>query len=53
MHCVVDWGCSYGRALGFDCNFFVEYFALDLIMNDSNDCVGVMALDMEDGSVHR
>jgi len=43
----------YGRALGFDCNFFVEYFALDLIMNDSGDCVGVMALDMEDGTLHR
>merc|ERR1740130_249348 len=33
--------------------FFIEYFALDLIMNDSNACVGVMALDMEDGSIHR
>jgi succinate dehydrogenase (ubiquinone) flavoprotein subunit len=43
----------YGRSLGFDCNFFIEYFALDLIMNDSNACVGVMALDMEDGSIHR
>merc|ERR1712072_122402 len=43
----------YGRALGFDCNFFVEYFALDLIMNDSGDCVGVMAICMEDGSIHR
>merc|ERR1711998_30087 len=43
----------YGRALGFDCNFFVEYFALDLIMNESGDCVGVMALDMEDGTLHR
>merc|ERR1711959_744656 len=43
----------YGRALGFDCNFFVEFFALDLIMNDAGDCVGVMALDMEDGSLHR
>merc|ERR1719324_352962 len=37
----------YGRALGFDCNFFVEYFATDLIMNDANErCVGIMALCM-------
>merc|ERR1719502_844828 len=43
----------YGRALGFDCNFFVEYFALDLIMNDSGECVGVMAICMEDGTIHR
>ena len=33
--------------------FFVEYFALDLIMDAEGDCVGVMALCMEDGSLHR
>merc|ERR1719453_2363313 len=43
----------YGRSLGFGCNFFVEYFALDLIMNESGECVGVMALCMEDGTWHR
>jgi len=43
----------YGRSLGFGCNFFVEYFATDLIMNDSNECVGVMAICMEDGTIHR
>merc|ERR1711988_1816639 len=43
----------YGRSLGFGCNFFVEYFAVDLIMNDSGECVGVMAICMEDGSLHR
>merc|ERR1712178_80915 len=43
----------YGRSLGFGCNFFVEYFATDLIMNDSGECVGVMAICMEDGSIHR
>merc|ERR1712178_1544 len=43
----------YGRSLGFGCNFFVEYFATDLIMNDSGECVGVMAINMEDGSLHR
>ncbi len=42
----------FGRALGYDCIFFVEYFALDLIM-DGDSCVGVMAINMADGSLHR
>lgn len=42
----------YGQSLKYDCKFFVEYFALDLIM-DKGECVGVMAIDMEDGSLHR
>merc|ERR1719487_1772246 len=43
----------YGRSLGFGCSFFVEYFATDLIMNDAGECVGVMAICMEDGTFHR
>lgn len=43
----------YGQACRHDTKFFVEYFALDLIMNAQNECVGVMALNMEDGSLHR
>ena len=43
----------YGRSLAFDTTYFVEYFALDLIMDDDGACVGVMALNMEDGSLHR
>jgi len=31
----------------------VEYFALDLIMDDQGVCRGVMALCMEDGTIHR
>jgi len=42
----------FGRALGYDCIFFVEYFAMDLIMNGP-DCVGVMAYNMADGTIHR
>lgn len=42
----------FGRALGYDCIFFVEYFALDLIM-DGETCVGVMAMNMADGTIHR
>lgn len=43
----------YGRSLAFDTTYFIEYFAMDLIMNDEGACVGVMALNMEDGTIHR
>ena len=42
----------FGRALGYDCIFFVEYFALDLIM-DGKECRGIMAYNMADGTIHR
>jgi succinate dehydrogenase (ubiquinone) flavoprotein subunit len=43
----------YGMALKYDCLFFVEYFLLDLIMSDDGQCLGAMALCMEDGTLHR
>jgi succinate dehydrogenase (ubiquinone) flavoprotein subunit len=42
----------YGQSLSYDCNYFVEYFALDLLM-ENGECVGVIALNLEDGSIHR
>lgn len=42
----------FGRALGYDCIFFVEYFAMDLIM-DGDECRGIMAYNMADGTIHR
>merc|ERR1711933_359207 len=42
----------YGQSMKHDTKFFVEYFALDLIMEDG-ECKGVMALCMEDGTLHR
>jgi len=42
----------YGKSLAYDTSYFIEYFALDLIMQDGA-CVGVIALSMEDGSIHR
>lgn len=42
----------FGRALGYSCQFFVEYFALDLIMVDG-ECRGVMCMNMSDGTMHR
>jgi succinate dehydrogenase (ubiquinone) flavoprotein subunit len=43
----------YGRSLAFDTTYFIEYFAMDLLMTDDGQCVGAMALNMEDGTVHR
>jgi succinate dehydrogenase / fumarate reductase flavoprotein subunit len=42
----------YGQCVKHDVNFFIEYFALDLIMNDGV-CVGVMAWNLDDGTIHR
>jgi succinate dehydrogenase / fumarate reductase flavoprotein subunit len=43
----------YQQSLKHEVEFFVEYFALDLIMNEEGACVGVMAWCLEDGSIHR
>ncbi len=42
----------YQQSLKYDADFYVEYFALDLIM-ENGACRGVIALCMEDGSIHR
>jgi succinate dehydrogenase / fumarate reductase flavoprotein subunit len=42
----------YQQSLKHDADFFIEYFALDLIMEDG-ECRGVIALCMEDGTIHR
>ena len=42
----------YGQSFQYGVNFFNEYFVLDLIMVDG-ECRGVMAMSMEDGSLHR
>ncbi len=43
----------YQQSLKYDADFFIEYFALDLIMDEQGNCRGVIALCMEDGSIHR
>ncbi len=43
----------YGRSLAFDTSYFIEYFAMDLIMSEKGECIGVIAMNMEDGSIHR
>lgn len=42
----------YGQSLKHGVQFFIEYFALDLMMEDGK-CVGITALNMEDGTCHR
>jgi succinate dehydrogenase (ubiquinone) flavoprotein subunit len=42
----------YGQSLRYDCNYFIEYMALDLLMEDG-ECRGVIALCLEDGTIHR
>jgi len=43
----------YQQCLKHNVEFFVEYFALDLIMDDEGACRGVMAWNLEDGAMHR
>ncbi|KAG9511405.1 Succinate dehydrogenase [ubiquinone] flavoprotein subunit, mitochondrial, partial [Fragariocoptes setiger] len=42
----------YGQSLRYNCEYFVEFFALDLIIENGR-CVGVTALCLEDGTIHR
>lgn len=42
----------YGQSLRYDTTYFIEYFALDLIM-ENGECRGIIALNMEDGTLHR
>ncbi|VWX52224.1 succinate dehydrogenase flavoprotein subunit [Novosphingobium sp. 9U] len=42
----------YQQSLKYAADFFIEYFAIDLIM-DNGKCVGVIALCMDDGTIHR
>jgi succinate dehydrogenase / fumarate reductase flavoprotein subunit len=43
----------YGQALRRSAEFFIEYFAIDLIVDDEGRCRGVVALCLDDGSIHR
>ncbi len=43
----------YQQCLKHDAEFFVEYFAIDLIMDADGSCRGVVAINMDDGTIHR
>ncbi|MEO0693889.1 MAG: succinate dehydrogenase flavoprotein subunit, partial [Pseudomonadota bacterium] len=42
----------YGQSLKNDAEFFIEYFAIDLIMSDDGQCTGVVAWKLDDGTIH-
>ena len=43
----------YQQSLKNKAEFFIEYFALDLIMDQKNGCQGVVSLVLEDGTLHK
>ena len=43
----------YGQSLRYGAEFFIEYFAIDLIMDEEGRCRGVVALKLDDGTIHR
>ncbi len=43
----------YGQSLKHNAQFFIEYFALDLIMDEDGTCIGVVAWNLDDGTIHR
>ena len=43
----------YTQALRHKAQFFIEYFAIDLLMDEEGACCGILALNLDDGSMHR
>ncbi len=43
----------YGQSLKQKAEFFIEYFAIDLIMDKDGTCQGVIAWKLDDGTIHR
>ena len=43
----------YQQSLKHQAEFFIEYFALDLLMDEDGTCRGVMAWNLDDGTLHR
>ena len=43
----------YQQSLKHNVEFFIEYFVLDLIMDEDENCKGVVAWCLEDGTIHR
>ena len=43
----------YGQSLRHNAQFFIEYFAIDLLMGDDGSCQGIIAWKLDDGTLHR
>jgi len=42
----------YGQSLKQKAEFYIEYFAIDLIMSDDGACTGVVCWKLDDGTMH-
>jgi succinate dehydrogenase / fumarate reductase, flavoprotein subunit len=42
----------YQQSISSDAEFFVEYFAIDLIMNDKKECCGLLTFNLHDGELY-
>jgi len=42
----------YGQSLKNNAEFYIEYFAIDLIMSDEGECQGVVCWKLDDGTMH-
>ncbi|SFR08155.1 succinate dehydrogenase flavoprotein subunit [Poseidonocella sedimentorum] len=42
----------YGQSLKNNAEFYIEYFAIDLIMSEDGQCQGVLAWKLDDGTLH-
>ena len=42
----------YGQSLKHNAEFYIEYFAIDLIMSDDGACQGVVCWKLDDGTIH-
>ncbi|WP_417808491.1 succinate dehydrogenase flavoprotein subunit [Thioclava sp.] len=42
----------YGQSLKHNAEFYIEYFAIDLIMSDDGECQGVLCWKLDDGTMH-
>ncbi len=43
----------YGQSLRHKAEFFIEYFAIDLLMSEDGACEGILAWKLDDGTLHR
>ena len=42
----------YGQSLKNNAEFYIEYFAIDLMMSDDGTCTGVVCWKLDDGTIH-
>ena len=42
----------YGQSLKNNAEFYIEYFAIDLMMSDDGACTGVVCWKLDDGTIH-